>query len=248
MKRQNIVQFLILAVGVILILIASIYHPVATTDNPANMNINTILLSIGCSIIAVVIINFVEYHITLPEVNLIKIINSWKLVSIFETRQKMNSVTNELLEDAEELDIAALGSRGLLEIQGNVLKQRLKKGLKIRFLIPKKDSAFIKQRELDENAQPGSITKAIEDLVSWVIKTKCDLKLQEGTIEVREYSSLPIESIMRIDDHIFTGPFMAMKSGQLTMAYQYKKDGFGFKYYNDYFNDIWNSEKTVKII
>ncbi|MDF4367621.1 hypothetical protein P3387_26205, partial [Vibrio parahaemolyticus] len=139
MKRQKIVQILILAVGVILILGAIIYSPEVTEDGSYNMNLNTIFLSIGCSIIAVVIINFVEYHITLPEVNLIKVVNSWRLVSIFETRQEMNATTNKLIKDARELDIAALGSRGLIDFQGEVLKEGLKKGLKIRFLVPQKD-------------------------------------------------------------------------------------------------------------
>ncbi|EGQ7920093.1 hypothetical protein ACWO25_004211 [Vibrio parahaemolyticus] len=247
MKRQKIVQILILAVGVILILGAIIYSPEVTEDGSYNMNLNTIFLSIGCSIIAVVIINFVEYHITLPEVNLIKVVNSWRLVSIFETRQEMNATTNKLIKDARELDIAALGSRGLIDFQGEVLKEGLKKGLKIRFLVPQKDSEYIAQRELDENAHSGSITKAIEDLISWVENTKNELNLAQECIEVREYPNLPIESIMRIDDQIFTGPFMVYKGSQTTMAYQYEKKGLGFKYYSDYFNSIWKSKDTVRV-
>ncbi|EKL9827949.1 TPA: hypothetical protein N2935_000339 [Vibrio parahaemolyticus] len=240
MKRENIVQLLILLLSIILILFANYYPTNPSGDNVEKISINTVLLSIGCSILAVVIINFVEYHITLPEVNFMKVINSWKLVSIFKTRQEMNTVTNKLLLKSEELDIAALGASGFINYQGDVLKERLKKGLKIRFLIPHRESNFISQREKDEMAQEGSIKKAISDLVEWVETTKKELNLSDSAIQIREYSCLPIDSIMRIDNNLFTGPFMVKKKSQLTMSYQYKKGGDGYEYYNKYFEDIWN--------
>ncbi|WP_062570238.1 hypothetical protein [Pseudoalteromonas arabiensis] len=248
MKRENIVQLLILLLSIILILFANFYPTNSSIDNIEKISINTVLLSIGCSILAVVIINFVEYHITLPEVNFMKVINSWKLVSIFKTRQEMNTVTNKLLLKSEELDIAALGASGFINYQGDILKERLKKGLKIRFLIPNKESNFIVQREIDEMAQEGSIKKAISDLVEWVESTQKELNLSDSTIQIREYSCLPIDSIMRIDSNLFTGPFMVKKKSQLTMSYQYKQGGIGYEYYKKYFEDIWNDDKTVSPI
>ncbi|SDI00788.1 hypothetical protein SAMN04488136_14411 [Vibrio xiamenensis] len=248
MKRENIVQLLILLLSIILILFANYYPTTPSGDNVEKISINTVLLSIGCSILAVVIINFVEYHITLPEVNFMKVINSWKLVSIFKTRQEMNTVTNKLLLKSEELDIAALGASGFINYQGDVLKTRLQKGLKIRFLIPHKESDFIAQREKDEMAQEGSIKKAISDLVEWVRITKKELNLSDSAIQIREYSCLPIDSIMRIDSNLFTGPFMVKKKSQLTMSYQYKKGGDGYEYYKKYFEEIWNDDNITNPI
>ncbi|WP_164673721.1 hypothetical protein [Aeromonas dhakensis] len=240
MKRKNIVQTVILLIAIILVLIALKLQ--SGPPDSVSSNWYTILLSIGCSIIAVVIINIVEYQIILSEVNTIKIVNSWKLVSIFETRAEMNIETNRLLQNASELDIAALGSRGLINFQGDIIKEKLKKGLKIRFLVPRKDSDFISQREIDEGATAGEIKNNIDRLIEWVESTKRELSLNNDEIVVREYSSLPVDSIMRIDGNIFVGPFMIGKLSQLTMAYQYKKGGKGYQYYEDYFNRIWNDE------
>ncbi|WP_324046673.1 hypothetical protein [Aeromonas caviae] len=240
MKRKSIVQTVILLIAIILVLIALKLQ--SGPPDSVSSNWYTILLSIGCSIIAVVIINIVEYQIILSEVNTIKIVNSWKLVSIFETRAEMNIETNRLLQNASELDIAALGSRGLINFQGDIIKEKLKKGLKIRFLVPRKDSDFISQREIDEGATAGEIKNNIDRLIEWVESTKRELSLNNHEIVVREYSSLPVDSIMRIDGNIFVGPFMIGKLSQLTMAYQYKKGGKGYQYYEDYFNRIWNDE------
>ncbi|MCW0507852.1 hypothetical protein [Aeromonas piscicola] len=246
MKRQKIVQLLILLLSIIFILAAILYSYVYSESG--NSNVNTILLSIGCSILAVVIINFVEYQIILPEVNTLKIMNLWKLVSIFETRQEMNNETNKLLKNALELDIAAFGSKGLLNFQGEILKERLTKGLKIRFLVPNKDSAFIRQREVDENATTDEIKNNIARLIAWVESTKKELNLGDGKILIKEYSSLPTESIMRIDNDVFVGPFMINKVSQLTMAYQYKKNGKGYEYYHGYFNRIWDNDEITRFV
>jgi len=247
-KRQNIVQCLILLVGIVLILVAMMYTTESQNNQINSMALNTILLSIGCSIIAVVIINFVDYHITLPEKEIMQFVNSWKLANIFETRQEMNQITNQLLKNVEELDIAALGSSGLLNHQGQVLKKRLSKGLKLRFLVPIGSSEFIIQREKDEKVMIGSIKKSIEDLIDWASETKKELNLNDSSIQIKEYSCLPIESMMIIDKHLFTGPFMVKKQSQLTNAYHYKKGGKGFDYYKNYFEDIWNDNKISSLI
>ncbi|MGI2047909.1 hypothetical protein [Shewanella oncorhynchi] len=246
MNRRNLVQLFISLVGAILILTAMLFNPQPSNENELSISVNTILLSIGCSVIAVVIINFFEYYIILPEVNILQFINSWKLVAIFETRADMNRVTNEMLKNAKEIDIAAFGSKGLLNAQGSLLKDRIRKGLRIRFLVPDKDSEFVKQRERDENATDCEIKNNIEALISWIDQANKELNLQNNQIQIKMYSCLPIESIMRIDGHLFTGPFMIKKVSQLTMAYQYKKGGQGYTYYNNYFNDIWNDQSISK--
>ncbi|MBE4703683.1 hypothetical protein GXB76_24310, partial [Citrobacter freundii] len=226
MKPQNIVQLVIFLLGIICLIVSFFFDASSTNGN--GLAINTILLSIGCSIIAAVIINFVDYHITLPEIVTKNVIQSWKLVSIYETKQQMNDKTNELLKKASVIDIAAFGCSGLINFQGETLKKRLKKGLNIRFLIPNTDFDFIKQREKDENAAEGSITKSIDYLISWVDETRNELSLPEGRILIKKYSCLPMDSIMIIDDQLFTGPFMIKKLSQLSMAYHYKKGGTGY--------------------
>ena len=239
MKRQHIVQVIILLMGAISILLSIIIK---------NTSISTILISVGCSILAVVIINFVEYQITLPDVNAMKCLNAWGLTSIYETRQSMNAATNNLIEKADEIDIAALGCRGLINFQGAVLKMRLKNGLKIRFLVPERNTQFITQKEIDEGATKDDINNNINHLIRWIQNTRQELSLNDDQLIIKQYKALPIESIMRIDNKLFTGPFMAQKLSHLTMAYEYKKGGKGYDYYLNYFNEIWNNQTITTSI
>jgi hypothetical protein len=237
MSKKELSQIIILLIGLLLVVFSFfIYRNI----NENNITVNTVLLSIGCSIISVVIINYFEYLITLPEKKTIININNWGLITIYDTRSKMNDDTNKLLSSAKELDIAVFGAKGLINYQGGVLKERLKKGMIMRILIPVKDSEFIKQREIDENVTNGEITKSINDLCNWLSSVKKELNLSEDSIIIKQYKSLPIESIMRIDKDIFVGPFMVKKISQLTMAYHYQQGGKGYDYYRKYFISIWN--------
>lgn len=246
MKFRNVVQFIIFLVGVVLILSALLFKAEPSVEGEQNISINIILLSIGCSVIAAVIINIFEHYLTLPEVDLLRFLNYWNLVNIFETRSDMNKVSNELMKKAKEIDISSLGNKSLINYQGDLLKSRLRNGMKIRFLVPDKDSEFIKQREIDESATTGEIKNNINYLIDWVRSTKDELNLKNDQIEIKVYTCLPTESIMRIDNHLFVGPFMIKKISQLTMAYQYKKGGNGYNYYRNYFNDIWKDESISK--
>ncbi|AWX99756.1 hypothetical protein A8139_06950 [Marinomonas primoryensis] len=248
MKVRNIVQVIIFLVGVVLILTAMLFRAEASVEGEKNISVNIILLSIGCSVVAAVIINIFEHYLTLPEVNLLRFLSSWNLVNIFETRSDMNKVSNELMKKAKEIDISSLGNKSLINYQGDLLKNRLRDGMKIRFMVPDKDSEFIKQREIDENATAGEIKNNINYLIDWVRLTKNELNLKNDQIEIKMYTCLPIESIMRIDNHLFVGPFMVKKISQLTMAYQYKKGGNGYHYYKTYFNDIWKDENISQKI
>jgi len=239
MSKKCLSQIIILLLGIILVILSFLFNG-NTSDK--NITINIVFLSIGCSIISVVIINHFEYIITLPEREIIINVNAWGLSSIYETRAKMNEDTNKLLLSAKELDIAVFGAKGLINYQGEVLKKRLKEGMKMRILIPNKDSAFIEQREKDENAANGEITKSINDLHNWVILTKKELNLSEDSLLIKQYNCLPIESIMRIDNDIFVGPFMVKKISQLTIGYRYHQGGKGYDYYQKYYNSIWDDD------
>jgi len=239
MNRKQLAQLLISLIGVIFVILSFLSH---------GNYINIVFLSIGCSIISVVIINYIEYLITLPDRETLRSVNSWGLKSIYETRAEMNKYTNKLLLSAKELDIAVLGAKGLINYQGNLLKERLKQKMIMRILIPRIDSEFIAQREKDENAITGEINKTIHDLMNWAKLTVEELKLSSGSLIVKQYDCLPIESIIRIDNDLFVGPFMVKKVSQLTMAYHYRKGGKGYDYYHKYFNEIWLDSTISKAV
>jgi len=244
MTSKKWAQLFILSLGIIFVMLSFLIH---RNENNIIVDINIVFLSIGCSIISVVIINYIEYLTTLPERETIKSVNTWGLKSIYETRAEMNNYTNKLLVSAKELDIAVFGAKGLINYQGNTIKERLKQKMIMRILIPMINSEYIAQREKDENAINGEITKTINDLKNWVQLTKNELGLSDNSLSIMQYNYLPIESIMRIDNDLFVGPFMARKVSQLTMAYHYHKGGKGYDYYNDYFNDIWNNSLNNNI-
>jgi len=186
MNRKQIAQLLISLIGVIFVMLSFLSH-----RNDNNIDINIVFLSIGCSIISVVIINYIEYLITLPDRETLKSVNSWGLKSIYETRAEMNKYTNRLLLSAKELDIAVLGAKGLINYQGSLLKERLKQKMIMRILIPRIDSAFITQREKDENAINGEINKTIQDLINWAKLTAEEIKLSGGSLIIKQYDCLP---------------------------------------------------------
>jgi len=245
MSKKELSQIIILLIGILLIVLSFIIKR-NTDDN--SITVNTVLLSIGCSIISVVIINYFDYLITLTERKTIINVNKWGLTTIYETRQKMNDDTNKLLELAKELDLSVMGAKGLINYRGKILKERLKQGMIMRILIPVKDSAFIKQREIDEEATSGDITKSINDLCYWLSSVKKELNLSENSLMVKQYKSLPLESMMRIDKDMFVGPFMVKKLSQLTMAYHYHQGGKGYDDYKEYFNSIWDDNTISDFI
>ena len=206
-------------------------------------NIQTISISIGTSIIASSIVAFLSGRYLVKKSKLKDIMEKWGLEGIYETRSEMNESSNTYLNRIEkEMDIVALGMRSFRDAKGSLIKEKVEKGIKIRILTINPESSFIKQREKDENKVEGEIRKTILDLIEWVNELK-DKAPQKENIQIKFYDTYPLDSYLRIDNHIYIGPNMYKKISQQTISYEFKGNSFGYAYYSKYFDTLWKDNK-----
>jgi hypothetical protein len=111
-------------------------------------NAQVILISIGTSIIASSIIAFLTARYLVRKSKIKDIMEKWGLEGIYETRSEMNESSNRYLSTIEkQMDIIALGMRSFRDAKGNLIKEKVKKGIYIRILTLNPDSQFVTQRE-----------------------------------------------------------------------------------------------------
>lgn len=211
-------------------------------------NLYTILISIGTSIIASSVIAFLSARYLIHKNKIKDIMEKWGLEGIYSTRADMNLSSNKYLERAEkEIDIMALGMRSFRDAKGDLIKKKVKNGVRIRILTVYPESFFIAQREKDEKKVEGEIKRTIDDLIVWV-KELQNVSPNINKVQLKTYNTYPLESYLRIDDHIFIGPNMYKKLSQQTISYEFKGNSEGFQYYNKYFNDLWEDKSFCQFV
>lgn len=241
----TLINLLTFIIGII-ILFASLIIP-NNPENSLTVDIKTILISISCSMIASSIVAFLSAKYLLKQNQTKDIIDIWGLESIYETRTIMNESSNRYLNSMENnMDIIALGMRNFRDAQGSLIEKKVKKGVKIRILTLNPNSPFVSQREIEERDAEGAIKKTIEDLIEWVNVLK-EIAPNESNIEIKFYDTCPLDSYLRIDDHIYTGPNLYGLLSQQTISYEFKNNSKGYMYYNNYFNKLWNNNNFSSI-
>ena len=233
-----LVNTIIFFIGMLLIVIAFL------VNIPDWKNI---LLSIGCSLIASTVVTYLSSKY-LVKLNRIKnLIDIWGLSAIYETRQEMNRSTGIAFDTLENnLDIIAWGFKSFRDAKDKIVIEKVKKGLKIRFIAPSPDSYYVRQREIDEREIEGQIKKTIIDLGQWIDSLKM-IAPDSNNIQIKYYNSLPEDFYFRVDDYIYLGPYQWGKSSQQTISYEFKGiSSKGFIYYNDYFEKLWSSQEFCK--
>ena len=172
--------------------------------------------------------------------------NTWGLKEIFETRQKMNIRLNEAWEDLQNnLDIIGFGFKSFRDAHTNSVIEKVEKGLKIRILTLNPFSQFVKQREKDELELNESIKKTIIDLEKWVAKLK-KASSDENNIQLKFYNSLPLEFYWKQEEILCVGPYLHGIGSQQTVTFEYEKGTNGYKFYCNYFENLWNNEDFCK--
>ena len=165
---------------------------------------------------------------------------------IFETRQKMNVRINEIWDDlTNELDIIGFGFKSFRDAQTNSMIEKVKKGLKLRVLTINPFSPFVKQREKDELQIIGSIKKTIIDLEKWITKLKENSNNQDN-VQLKFYNSLPIDFYWRQEDKLYVGPYLYGIGSQQTITFEYQKGTKGYRFYRNYFENLWENEDFCK--
>lgn len=236
--NATLVNEIIAAIGIIVIISSQFIS--------AKSEWRTVLVSIGCSLLASSIVTFLSSKY-LTRISRVKdIIQHWGLEGIYETRQAMNRSTDEVLNQSEnELDIIAFGLRSFRDAKTKIIKEKVKRGLKIRIITLDPSSEFVTQREKDEKEVSGQIGKTILDLIKWVDDIKKESP-DPKNISIKFYNSLPQDFYFRIDNHIFFGPYLYGKASQQTISYEFKGNSVGYEYYKDYFDELWNDPEFCR--
>jgi hypothetical protein len=208
--------------------------------------LTTILISVGASLIASAVVTYLTSIYIFKRKKEKEITDFWGLNAIYETRQRMNDSSNEAVEILEEnLDIIAFGLRSLRDSKGEVIKNKVKRGLKIRILTIHPNSDFLKQRERDELKAEGSIRQSIIQLFEWVNELK-EVAPQKESISIKFYNNLPFDFYFRVDNILFIGPYLYGIDSQQTISFEFRNNAKGFGFFISYFDKLWNDKKLPK--
>lgn len=209
-------------------------------------DLKTIVISIGCSLIASSIVSYLSAKYLMRRNKIKDIVEHWGLEGIYRTRQEMNISCDEHMKELEnELDIIAFGLRSFRHSQENLIRDKVKKGLKIRILTTHPQSVFLKQREKDEKRLEGEIKKTIEDLIEWINELK-QIAPNPDNIQIKLYDTLPLDFYFREDDYVYLGPYLYGKDSQQTISFEFKGPSEGYNYYKNYFETLWNDNNFSK--
>lgn len=244
-RNKNLVNFIIILIGIILTIIGFIL--------PIDSIPSSILVSIGLSFLSTGLVAMLMLMTIDSKDNdeREQMFLEWGIAEIYQTRSQMNSHTAKAYPNMKkEFQQIAFGVKSLRDAYDSLFIEKVKKGLKIRFITIHPDSKFLLEREKIENKQPGEIRKTIIDLMSWIEKLQKVAKKPEN-IQIKFYDSLPLDFYSKIDDNLYVGPYLYGKESQQTISYRFSPIGKGYKYYTEYFETIWNDSmlkdlKTVK--
>lgn len=227
-----IVSFGLIIIGILLILVDIFW-----TKSQSNVFVN-----IGCSLIAsglvllftALLIDYRKEYMAWSE---------WKLEQIFRTRADKNRDSDPKLEkhNLKQLDGIAFGLKSFRSNRRNDVLRCMQNGMDVRLLVMDPTSDFVKQRELEESAALGSISKSIWDLIEWA--EELNRQSNYGKIQIRFYDTMTLDFYWRLDDEIYIGPYMLDVESQQTITYKYVKGGKGFQLYSEYFESLWNNKK-----
>lgn len=237
--NTNLVNIVILLIGIVITIIGVGF-------GFKNTSISTILISIGCSLIASSIVSFLSSKYIIKQNKIKELISIWGIEGIYKTRQEMNRSCDDHMKNLDnELDIIAFGLRSFRDSKGKEIEEKVKKGLKIKILTLNPNGEFAEKQDAFENETKGHTKKTIEDLAKWVDSIKQFAQNSEN-IQIKFYNNLPLDFYFREDDYIYVGPYLYGMTSQQTISYEYKKNGAGYSYYKDYFDKLWNDEKFCK--
>lgn len=226
-------NLIIALLGIITILVGILWksHPVR----------QTILLSIGTSMIASAIVAFLNAYYMLESNKVKQLIKTWHLQQLYKTRAEMNGCeSNTALRNcSKNIDIIAEGMHNFLSVQGSVLSEKLNNGVKIR-IISCDSETMLAQRYRDESrsgkCEGNATADQVYELFCWVKEQS-----KNGNLEIRFHNSYPAFSYLRIDSHVFIGPNLWHRPSQQSFAMSFD-GGEGAEYFQNYFDELWNSE------
>lgn len=138
--NAQLVNIIVTLAGIILIFVALIIK--------TNTFWGQICISVGTSFLASSIVVFISSKYLFKQSKIKEMIEEWGIAGIYETRQNMNQYCNINIEKNEkQLDIIAFGLRGFRHSKGELIKNKVTKGMRLRIISMDPDSKFLTERE-----------------------------------------------------------------------------------------------------
>ena len=156
----------------------------------------------------------------------------------------MNISCEKYTKKAKTIDVIAFGLRSWRDSKNKEIESLLRNGCQIRILTMDPNGANLKQRELDEKQEIGSIALTIIQLQDWA--NKLNSRGYKGKIQIKYYDAQPLDFMFLMSNRLFIGPYEYGKGSQQTISYEFNTTGEAYKYYTEYFNDLWNDDEFVK--
>jgi hypothetical protein len=225
----KLVNIIVGTVGVVLILVSLL----EAIEDPAQ----TILLSIGTSILATAIVTGINARYLVSQSKTTAMIEKWGLGGIYTVRAHINTFTNKALLRADKLDICAMGLKGFRDAQGRNVEKRVSGGMNLRILTLDPMNPYLSEIDQREGIAIGSTKTTIESLLLWVSELQRKQK-EPGQVQIKTYMDYPHEFYFCIDGTVFIGPYES-KTSQQTITYRYNAHGQGARYYSDNFERLW---------
>lgn len=229
---------LYIAVNIIVLLFSLILIISGSCPTLANSFWSTFLIGVGCSLLASVVIAFINLYFQNADEKYSNLIDTWGLENIYKNRSQMNPYSNNQIKNAHSLEICAMGLKSFRDAETELIKKRIKNGMTLHVLTIDPKSEFTNAVDKSEGLSVGSTRQTIEDLIKWFEELK-SLQKYDGQIELRVYNHYPYEFYFCIDDNMYIGPYQE-KTSQQTITYYFKNKSEGFDYYKTHFNHLWS--------
>ena len=171
-----------------------------------------------------------------------ELIENWGLEKIFRTRAEKNSESDTKLEKCKvrQLDGIDFGLSSFRSSREKDVLSSMKKGMNVRLITMNPDSEFVKQREIEEKVQSGSIANSIRNLVEWA--ERLNVQSTKGKIQIKYYNAMTLDFYWRMDDELYIGPYLYNIISQQTLTYKFVNGGRGFDIYTNYFEALWEND------
>jgi hypothetical protein len=228
--------YFVVLISILLIAAGLLIKPRAVAENTyiSEVDFKNILVAVGTSLLASSIFAYFSVKNINKENERIELFEKLGLVTLHLERHAITTKCSELLKKAEQIDITAIRLKTLLELHEKQLNNLLRNThVKIRILLPYpgSESANIIEQLLDANE---SILTGLKNVLDWESRLKTE-KLT-GTLEIRFSKTLISSMYQRIDNVVFTGPYMRKTESQETFTLECDATGDFGKMLSGYFN------------
>lgn len=158
--------------------------------------------------------------------------------TLYLHRKEINKFNETLLSNADNLDIAACGLSRFIENRGDLLKEELERGLKLRILIPDlNNESLMNSFDKSENRELGFTRNTILELINWLEA------LDNVEVELKVYYTRPMDFYFAYDSLIFTGPYLNCDSQLAPTFHWWDCEQVGASYKSN-FECVWEKAQT----